>query len=111
MATRTPNDAPDGYTQPEWDAMRERGAIGMVDLPDGRFLDLVPLTRGIYRVCLGQPDHDGVYADEWHYQGHFEADVCMCAWDGIGEPGGWFRHPATGRRRPDGDPEREYIRE
>lgn len=25
------------------------------------------------------------------------------------EPSGWFRHPPTGRRRPDGDPSKEYI--
>lgn len=25
------------------------------------------------------------------------------------EPAGWHRHPATGRRRPDGDPSKEYI--
>lgn len=30
-------------------------------------------------------------------------------WDGIGEPEGWFRNPKTGRRRPDGDKEQEYI--
>jgi hypothetical protein len=30
-------------------------------------------------------------------------------WDGTGEPVGWMRHPQTGRRRPDGDPAREYI--
>jgi hypothetical protein len=30
-------------------------------------------------------------------------------WDGQGEPQDWFRHPKTGRRRPDGDPSREYV--
>jgi hypothetical protein len=25
------------------------------------------------------------------------------------EPKGWFRHPRTGRRRPGGDPAKEYI--
>ena len=25
------------------------------------------------------------------------------------EPTGWMRNPKTGRRRPGGDPEREYI--
>ncbi len=33
----------------------------------------------------------------------------MVEWEGEGEPTGWFRHPRTGRRRPDGDPEREYV--
>lgn len=25
------------------------------------------------------------------------------------EPTGWYRNPQTGRRRPDGDPNQEYI--
>lgn len=30
------------------------------------------------------------------------------AWDGTGDPEGWHRAPDTARRRPDGDPTREY---
>lgn len=30
-------------------------------------------------------------------------------WNGEGEPEGWYRHRKTGRRRPGGDPEKEYI--
>lgn len=30
-------------------------------------------------------------------------------WDGEGEPTGWFRNPETGRRRPDNNPDLEYI--
>jgi hypothetical protein len=33
----------------------------------------------------------------------------MVMWDGTGEPEGWFRHPASGRRRPDCDPAQEYV--
>jgi hypothetical protein len=29
--------------------------------------------------------------------------------DDMDEPTGWFREPATGRRRPNGDPDKEYI--
>jgi hypothetical protein len=35
--------------------------------------------------------------------------TALIEWDGEGEPSGWFRNPQTGRRRPDGDPEKEYI--
>ena len=35
----------------------------------------------------------------------------MQVWDGTGEPSGWCRHPATGRRRPGGDPATEFVRE
>jgi hypothetical protein len=31
-------------------------------------------------------------------------------WDGKGEPEGWYRHPQSGRRRPDGDPAKEFVR-
>jgi hypothetical protein len=31
-------------------------------------------------------------------------------WDGKGDPpDGWMRNPYDGRRRPDGDPARQYI--
>jgi hypothetical protein len=33
----------------------------------------------------------------------------MTAWDGQGEPAGWFRNPKTGRRRSGGDPKQEWI--
>jgi len=33
----------------------------------------------------------------------------MEAWDGEGEPTGWMRHPASGRRRPGGDETKEYV--
>jgi hypothetical protein len=39
------------------------------------------------------------------------AVAALEAWDPALElePCGWFRHPKSGRRRPDGDPEQEYI--
>jgi hypothetical protein len=37
------------------------------------------------------------------------AEWGLRAWDGTGEPVGWHRHPATGRRRSGGDPAAEYI--
>lgn len=33
----------------------------------------------------------------------------MERWDGTGEPDGWMRHPVSGRRRPGGDPGKEYV--
>ena len=36
--------------------------------------------------------------------------TALAAWNGSGEPDGWFRNPTDGRRRPDGDPAREYVR-
>ena len=39
-----------------------------------------------------------------------DAVAALKEWDGVGEPKGWMRHPASGRRRPGGDPEQEYVR-
>ena len=43
------------------------------------------------------------------YTRYDNARRALAAWDGAGEPNGWFRQPGTGRRRPDGDPTREYV--
>lgn len=46
----------------------------------------------------------------WCYTDDFAAvKKAFDAWDGTGEPEGWHRHPGTGRRRTDGDPEQEYL--
>ena len=47
----------------------------------------------------------------WQYQDRAVAVAAARSWDGVGEPEGWTRHWASGRRRPDGDPAREYVRE
>jgi hypothetical protein len=38
-------------------------------------------------------------ADRWCYSNPNVATAALEAWDGAGEPQGWHRHPATGRRR------------
>lgn len=42
--------------------------------------------------------------DRWCYHSHAEAKAALDAWNGEGEPGGWHRHPASGRRRGDDPP-------
>jgi hypothetical protein len=51
------------------------------------------------------------YGDRWCYHSYAAAKAALDAWNGADgtEPGGWHRHPTTGRRRPDGDPSREYV--
>lgn len=39
------------------------------------------------------------YDNRWDYATAAEAKMALNAWDGVGEPGGWFRQPGTGRRR------------
>ena len=47
--------------------------------------------------------------DGWVYASLETALAAARAWDGHEEPSGWLRHPKSGRRRPGGDPAREYV--
>lgn len=47
--------------------------------------------------------------DCWCYDSVELAVKALEAWDGDGEPTGWKRHPASGRRRPEGDESKEYV--
>lgn len=38
------------------------------------------------------------YLDHWCYESTLAAAAALTVWDGTGEPVGWFRHAATGRR-------------
>lgn len=42
-------------------------------------------------------DHTSV-DDFWCYHTEAAALTALAAWDGTGEPGGWFRHTLSGRR-------------
>lgn len=79
-------------------------------LPDGRVLVVEPTLFGA-RLCVAQAADPMYYEDVWCYPSAEAAAAAMAAWDGAGEPAGWHRHPTTGRRRPDGDPAREVVRE
>lgn len=63
-------------------------------------------THAIITVKVG--DRFG-YLDRWCFHSYDAAKKALDAWDGTGEPSGWHRHPVTGRRRPEGDPAKEYV--
>jgi hypothetical protein len=47
---------------------------------------------------------DTVRIDEhWCYSTRGEAERALAEWSGDGEPDGWFRHPASGRRVNQGE--------
>ncbi len=78
------------------------------DLGDGRYAAILPLmfTHAIITGRIGSKD---MYEDRWCYAGYEKAAAALEAWDGTGEPEGWHRHPATGRRRENSDPDFETI--
>jgi hypothetical protein len=79
-------------------------------LPDGRVLHLLPWRVGGVQLSVGWGD--GYYTDTWIYGGG-QANAGWAAarsWNGEGEPEGWYRHAQSGRRRPEGDPAKEFVR-
>lgn len=74
-----------------------------------QWLGVLPMTFGKGRLCAGLSwtGHE----DMWCYETLVGALEAMQGWnpDDMDEPSGWFRHPVTGRRRPDGNPANEYI--
>jgi hypothetical protein len=92
--------------KPKWE---EQGQLSLRKLGDGR---AVWIYRKIYTwpVCIGQIG-DGGYDDHWCYETYAEAEAALHAWDPLKEPEpqGWFRHPQTGRRRPNGDASQEVV--
>lgn len=60
------------------------------------------VTYHLSSHTAGHPQHEG-------YPAHAVARAALDRWDGRGEPQGWHRHPASGRRRPDGDPAQEHV--
>jgi hypothetical protein len=77
---------------------------------DGRSVSISPIGAGQAVLGIGPPGL-GVYDNCWYYETPREAVLALELWDPRTEPEpkGWWRNPSTGRRRPGGDPAKEYI--
>lgn len=82
--------------------------LGWRLLDDGRYLAVDRLLWGYARLGIGVGT--GVYEDEWHYETAQLALAAMAAFNPDKEPHGWHRHPSSGRRRPNGDASKEFVR-
>ena len=91
----------------EWDPYVEGWIVK--DMPDGRRVWIKKFTFTA-AIIIG-PDGTGMYDDRWCYATAELAATCARAWDAMPgtEPTGWHRHPTSGRRRPEGNPHREYL--
>jgi hypothetical protein len=85
------------------------GTIWRRELDDGRELVVCPMLY-TFRLCIGETGA-GTYDDAWCYEKLEYALLAAACWDGEGDDPGfcWHRHIGSGRRRPGGDPDREYI--
>jgi hypothetical protein len=93
--------------EPETDTEPRLGSAYWRALDETTEITVYPMTFGKGRVCIG-PRHSMSVDDAWCYPTLSAAIAAAKAWDGTGDPpDGWTRNPQTGRRREDGDPERE----
>lgn len=78
-------------------------------LPDGRGVFLMQMLGSNLRIGISPKGNRMTFAAEYCYHDHDAAWRCALGWDGQDEPDGWYRHPMTGRRRPDGTVESEFV--
>lgn len=78
-------------------------------MPDGRF---AWTFRFAFTSAIVVADsvwiHYG-YSDRWCYETMADAVRALAEWTTEPEPEGWHRHPNSGRRRPHGVREEEYV--
>lgn len=88
--------------------MRQWGYVAWRCLDDGTVLAVGPMLFGNGRLYVDV--HAQGHADCYCYD---DLEVAIAALQAFmpnsEEPTGWKRHPATGRRRPRGDPSKEYV--
>ena len=87
-------------------------AVAARVLPDGRIGVIYPHGANLGRLLVSTPAEllAGVGSWEWHFPSVRAAVTGLRRWNDGPEPTGWHRDINTGRRRPDGDPAREYVR-
>ena len=89
--------------------LEELGYTQWRQLPDGTLLAVAPMMFGNGRLFVDVSHHG--HDDCFCYDSMAGAVQAMLEFDPErdDEPGGWKRHPYSGRRRPDGDPVQEFI--
>ena len=88
--------------------MAADGALYYRALPHGLYITVWPMGWGQGYLCVGDGwVHDSTYA----YYPMDKAVEAARLWSGEGDPiDGWHRHMQSGRRRENGDPNKETIR-
>ncbi len=75
----------------------ENGILIPRPLGDGRWAGVLPKAF-THSIVVGRMGDRATIEDTWCYKTRALAEAALEAWDGHDEPGGWFRHPGSGRR-------------
>lgn len=91
--------------------LRSEGYADVKLYPEGGFYVGIRALMFHWTMHLGMIGNLAFYEDAWCYEDEAKARAAFEAWDPESEPEptGWHRHPKTGRRRPGGDPNQEFI--
>lgn len=76
----------------------EAGYSHVRPLPDGRRYAAICRFAFTTAIITGRIGDLMFIEDRWCYRDRAKAVAALDAWDGSGEPAGWHRHPAAGRR-------------
>ncbi len=69
---------------------------------DGRWACVAPSVYSC-AIIVGRVGNHESFDDRWCYHDHRAACVALDAWNGVGEPQGWYRQSMTGRRLAETD--------
>lgn len=84
--------------------LESEGYADIRKMPDGEFAAIRTFVFTCAIIYGMTPwGHD----ERWCYRTYEDAKKALDAWNGEGEPEGWHRHPASGRRRDEAG--NEYI--
>jgi hypothetical protein len=77
-------------------------------LEDGRCVYLFPTIFNL-RIGVSKDTEDKGFTEFYCFHDNEAAFEAMDSWNGTGDPEGWVRHVPSHRRRPHGDPSKEYV--
>jgi hypothetical protein len=89
--------------------LRVMGYVAWRQFETGEWAAVMPMTFGKGRICFDLSPSG--YEDMWCFESLGAAVDALQAWDLAHdtEPSGWFRHPLSGRRRPNGNAGEEFV--
>jgi hypothetical protein len=75
----------------------ECGYLSPKPIGGGKYACVIPKIY-THAIAVGRIGDCYGIDDSWCYASYVEAALALARWDGAGEPEGWVRHPASGRR-------------